>query len=153
MWENYTCYKFSFSPVRAILLLYIHQKVGRSIVVLSWCALWEYLILPAQTRDEFLLAECRRTWTSSHCSGIIMSAISSQITSVSIVNSTVYSGANQRKTSKLRVTGHCQGNSPVTGEFPAQRSNNAENVSIWWRHYAGQEYDVLGVLLWTPIKL
>ena len=26
-----------------------------------------------------------------------------------------------RKTSKLRVTGLCAGNSPVTGEFPAQR--------------------------------
>ena len=24
--------------------------------------------------------------------------------------------------------------SPVTGEFSAQRSSNAENVSIWWRH-------------------
>ena len=27
------------------------------------------------------------------------------------------------------------GNSPVTGEFPAQRTSNAENVSIWWRHH------------------
>ena len=40
-----------------------------------------------------------------------------------------------KKTSKLRVTGLCEGNSPVTGEFPAQRSSNAENVSIWWRHH------------------
>ena len=37
-----------------------------------------------------------------------------------------------KKTSKLRVTGLCAGNSPVTGEFPAQRASNAENVSIWW---------------------
>ena len=34
------------------------------------------------------------------------------------------------KTSKLRVTGLCEGNSPVTGEFPAQRASNAENLSI-----------------------
>ena len=27
------------------------------------------------------------------------------------------------------------GNSPVIGEFPAQRSSNAENVFIWWRHH------------------
>ena len=40
-----------------------------------------------------------------------------------------------KKTSKLRVTGLCVGNSPVTGEFPAQRASNAENVSIWWRHH------------------
>ena len=27
------------------------------------------------------------------------------------------------------------GNSPVTGEFPAQKATYAENVSIWWRHH------------------
>ena len=41
-----------------------------------------------------------------------------------------------KKTSKLRVTGLCEGDSPVTGEFLAQRANNVENGSIWWRHHA-----------------
>ena len=40
-----------------------------------------------------------------------------------------------KKTSKLRVTGLCAGNSPGTGEFPAQMARYAENVSIWWRHH------------------
>ena len=40
-----------------------------------------------------------------------------------------------KKTSKLCVTGLCAGNSPVTGEFPAQMASNAENVSIWLRHH------------------
>ena len=40
-----------------------------------------------------------------------------------------------KKTSKLRVTSLCAGNSPVTGEFPAQMASNAENISIWWRHH------------------
>ena len=40
-----------------------------------------------------------------------------------------------KKTSKLRVTGLCAGNSPVTGEFPAQMASNTENISIWWRHH------------------
>ena len=40
-----------------------------------------------------------------------------------------------KKTSKLRVTSLLCGNSPVTGEYPAQRASNAENVSIWWRHH------------------
>ena len=40
-----------------------------------------------------------------------------------------------KKTSNLRVTGLCVGNSPGTGEFPAQMASNAENVSIWWRHH------------------
>ena len=40
-----------------------------------------------------------------------------------------------KKTSKLRVTGLCEGNSPVTGEFPAQMASNAEIIPIWWRHH------------------
>ena len=40
-----------------------------------------------------------------------------------------------KKTSKLRVTGLCAGNSTGTGEFPAQMASNADNVSIWWRHH------------------
>ena len=64
-----------------------------------------------------------------------MTAMASEITGVSIVYLTICSGTDQRKTSKLRVTGLCEGNSPVTGEFPAQRASYAENVSIWWRHH------------------
>ena len=40
-----------------------------------------------------------------------------------------------KKTSKLRVTGLCVGNSPGTGEFPAHMASNAENVSIWWHRH------------------
>ena len=40
-----------------------------------------------------------------------------------------------QKTSKLRVTDLCAGNSPEAGEFPAQMASNTENVSIWWRHH------------------
>ena len=40
-----------------------------------------------------------------------------------------------KKASKLRVTGLCAGNSPGTGEFPAQMASYAENVSIWWHHH------------------
>ena len=48
-----------------------------------------------------------------------------------------------KKTSKLRITGPCAGNSPVTGEFPAQKANSAENVSICWRHHG------IDVSLWV----
>ena len=40
-----------------------------------------------------------------------------------------------KKTSKLCVIGLSKGNSPVTGEFPAQKASDAEYVSIWWRHH------------------
>ena len=35
-----------------------------------------------------------------------------------------------KKISKLRVTGLCAGNYTGIGEFPAQMTSNAENVSI-----------------------
>ena len=51
-----------------------------------------------------------------HYNDVIVSAMASQITSLAIVYSTVYSGAEQRRT-KLRVTGLCEGNSLVTGKY------------------------------------
>ena len=57
------------------------------------------------------------------------------IMSLMIVYSTVYSMRRSKKTSKLCVTDLCVGNSPATGEFPAQRASIAENVCIWWRHH------------------
>ena len=50
-----------------------------------------------------------------------------------------------KKTSKLSVTGLCAGNSPFTGEFPAQMASTAENASIWWRHHVPQRPPLLSV--------
>ena len=58
-----------------------------------------------------------------------MGAMASPITSLPIVSSTVYSGANQKKYQSSASLAF------VTGEFPAQMASNAENVSIWWRHH------------------
>ena len=55
-----------------------------------------------------------------------MGTIAFQITSLTIVYSTVYSDADQRKRQS-------------SGEFPAQMASNAENVSIWWRHHEFSE--------------
>ena len=49
--------------------------------------------------------------------------------------------SNQRKTSKLCVTGLCAGCSPGIGEFLAQMASNAVNVSIWWRHHVGSKIE------------
>ena len=65
-----------------------------------------------------------------------MGAIASQITSLTIVYSTVYSGAYQSKHQSPASLAFVWGiHRPGTGEFPAQRASNAENVSIWWRHH------------------
>ena len=76
-----------------------------------------------------------RIWVlSTHYNDVIMSAMVSQITSLIIVNSSVYSSSDDRA---LR---RGEENSPVAGEFPAQRASNAENVSSWWCHHAVPNY-------------
>ena len=64
-----------------------------------------------------------------------MSMMASQINCVSFVYWTVFFRRRSKKTSNLYVTGLCGGNSPITGEFRAQRASNAENVPIWWHHH------------------
>ena len=60
-----------------------------------------------------------------------MSGMASQIIGVSIV--CLLSRLFRRrstKTSKFRVTGLCEGDSPVTGEFSAQRASKADFFPI-----------------------
>ena len=57
-----------------------------------------------------------------------MRAMAYKITCVSIVYWTLCS-----EHTKAPRHGFCEGNSPVTGDFPAQRAISAESVSIWWR--------------------
>ena len=98
-------------------------------VWLLWLTLVSFSLSSHMYNSLLLLSNC---W---HYRDVIMGTIASPITSLTIVYSIIYSGTDQRKTSKLRVTGLCEGNSPVTGEFPAQKASNAQNDSIWWRHH------------------
>ena len=76
------------------------------------------------------IMDLRKSISWIHYSDVIQGAIASEITSLTIVYSTVYSGAHQRKYQSSATLALCVGNSPVTGEFPAQRASNAENVII-----------------------
>ena len=58
-----------------------------------------------------------------------MGAMASQITSLTIVYSIVYSGADQIKHQSSASLAY------LRGEIPAQMDSNVENVSIWWRHH------------------
>ena len=64
---------------------------------------------------------CVGSWLSRHkgCDGV-----SNHQPHNSLLNRLF--GRKSKETSKLRVTGLCAGNSPVTGEFPAQMVSNAE---------------------------
>ena len=58
-----------------------------------------------------------------------MGTIASQITN--LVYSTVFSGADQRKHQNSALLALCAENSPVAGEFPAQRASKThKNVFI-----------------------
>ena len=70
----------------------------------------------------------------NHYTDVIMGATASQIPSLTIVYSTVYSDADQRKHQSSASLAFVM-NSPGAGEFPAQMASNAENVSIRWRHH------------------
>ena len=91
---------------------------------------WEkrlHVMTPSWGTLKFVINEC------NHYNDVTMGSMASQITNLTIVYSSVYSGADQRK--HQSSTGLCAGNSPGTGEFPAQMASDAENVSIWWRHH------------------
>ena len=63
-----------------------------------------------------------------------MGTMASQITSLTIVYSTIYSGADQRKHQSSASLASVRG--IHRGPIPAQMASKAENVSIWWRHHA-----------------
>ena len=69
-----------------------------------------------------------------HYNDVIMSVVASQITSASIVCSTVGSGGDQENINAPRHWPLC---TEYTGDrwIPAHKASNAENVSIWWRHH------------------
>ena len=69
-----------------------------------------------------------------HYYDVIMRTMASRFTNWTTVYSTVYSRRRSKKTSKPRVTGLCEGNSPVIGDFPARRASNAANVPICCSH-------------------
>ena len=62
-----------------------------------------------------------------------MSVMGSQITSLTIVYSTVHSGADQR-------THQSSGSLAFVRGIQRSPAGNAENVSIWWRHQTGRNY-------------
>ena len=74
-----------------------------------------------------------------HYTDVIMTTMASPITSLTVVYSTVYWDADQRKHQSSLHWPLC-GEFTGTGEFPAQRPSYTENVSIWWRHHVSVIY-------------
>ena len=91
-----------------------------------WCTIcgrnrkYLFVALPGYTIHNHTFAEFVAAYPSHYYNDVIMSAMVSQITSLSIVYSTVYSGADQRKHQSSASLAFVRGNSPETSEFPAQ---------------------------------
>ena len=64
-----------------------------------------------------------------------MSAMASQLTSLTIVYSTVYSGAEQRKHQSSASLAFVRGIHHWPVNSPSQRASNADKFSIWWHHH------------------
>ena len=79
------------------------------------------------------------TFMRAHYSDVIMSAMASQISGVSIVCSAVCSGADQRKLHSPASPAFVR---ESTGDrfFPSQNASSAEEVSIWWCHRDQRKY-------------
>ena len=105
-----------------------------------------------QCVNVFSAAKILKRTFSWHYNDVIMSTMSSKITSLTIGNSTVCSRCRSKKTSKLSVTGLCEGNSLGTGEVPALRASNVENVSIWWCHH-GKGMDHYMTWQYRPVSV
>ena len=83
-----------------------------------------------------------------HYCEVIMATITSQITSHTIVYSTVHSGADQRKHQSSASLAFVRG----IHRWPVNslHKSNTENVSIWWRHRANR-LPITMEWIWTAI--
>ena len=113
-----------FFSLLGTLEVYYPLRIGGSLLVFLLVGIWRFLLLQ---------------WIYSvvfHYNDVIMGATASQITSIAIVYSTVYSSADQRKHQSSASLAFVRGihwwpvNSPH--KWPVY---NADNVSIWWRHH------------------
>ena len=72
---------------------------------------------------------------------VIMTTMASQITSLTVVYSTVYSDADQRKHQSSASLAFVWGFHRDRC-IPRTKASYAENVSIWWRHHAIYTWDL-----------
>ena len=116
IWWRHHCPIYIKYSVCLSLLEIVYPNVDMSILCLiTWCDWWKLYIVTLRWRHN------DHAGVSNHQPhGCLLNRLFRR---------------KSKKTSKLRVTGLCAGNSSGTGEFPAQMASYAENVSIWWRHH------------------
>ena len=77
----------------------------------------------------------------AHYCDVIMDVMVSEITSLTIVYSTIHSGTDQRKDQSSASLAFVRGIHRWPVNSPTQMASNAENVFIWWRHHGLHSID------------
>ena len=100
------------------------------IIRIACVTIWMLSRFHAWAHNKFPeLAQCTITVTSSWARWHIKSPASRLFSQLFVL-------MQIKESIKIRVSGLCKGNSPVAGEFHAQKASKAKNSSIWWRHHA-----------------
>ena len=105
-------------------ILYLNQVIVSYETIAAWsssCTIWNVW---HHTAEGIWLEVC----LLPHYSGVIVSAMVSQITVISIVYLTVFSGVVQKKYQSSASVAVVRGN-------PRTEPVTRKKVSIWWRHH------------------
>ena len=130
------CAKLQMAPLKFHTKFWTHTPQRRHFTEFHFCLRFMIYLNCDVIKDK-------------HYNDVIRTAIASPITSLTIIYSTVYK-RRSKKTSKLRVTGLCEGNPLVTGEFPAPRASDAgmfpfvDVILVNWVLYHGVRTRVSG---------
>ena len=112
--------------------MYIQCVTGLTLFQVMACC----FLAPSHFPNTYWIIINRVQWKSS--AAILEEPWITKISLIASCNPPILSRLFRRrskKISKLSFTGLCEGNWPVTGEFPSQRASYAANVSIWWRNH------------------
>ena len=110
---------------------YCQWSLKKVVISDTWVASWSIL---AQTIIQPSTEPIGNHFSYTHYNDVIMGAIASHITSL-----TMFAQPLIQAQIKENIKAPRHWPLPVTGKFPAQRSSNAKNVSIWWRHHVHRQ--------------
>ena len=137
VWCNYqiALKKFSMPPVLKVSLLRYRILIQKSWPYYKVCPHINALIIkpPAPHLDWICKLPASLQWSHNE-----HNSVSNHQPTDCLLNCLFR--PRSKKTSKFRVTGLSAGNSPLTGEFPAQMASNAGKVSTWWSYHAVSKY-------------
>ena len=134
-----TCMNIVYTHIRDFIYsLYIFNLDQQFVLIFSWQqTMWNYDICTVVVSDvNFVIKNnplmkeqtlITKRHVKIHYRDVKLGAMASQITSLTIVYSTIYFQAQIKEKTKLCVTGFCAGKSPGTDEFPAQMAVTRKN--------------------------